>query len=139
MVLNTGPLDWESSDLTTRPLLHKLAHPSAHRLKTLLKDSELYNTEIGHFLDELSNTCDACLHTKKTPAHPVVSLSLATEFSEVVVLGLKERKKGKIWILHLTDAATRFTLSALIYNKHPSTIIDKIMTLWIGSGFGAMA
>ena len=23
MVLNTGPLDWESSTLTTRPLLHK--------------------------------------------------------------------------------------------------------------------
>ena len=34
--------------------LHKQsAHPSAHKLKTLLKDAELYDTEIGHFLDEL--------------------------------------------------------------------------------------
>ena len=117
--------------------LHKqLAHPSSHRLKTLLKDAELYDTEVGQFLDELSNTCDVCLRTKKTPARPVVSLPLATEFNEVVVLDLKEWNKGKIWILHLIDAATRFTLSGLIYNKHPSTIIDKIMTLWIGSGFG---
>ena len=47
--------------------LHKQsAHPSAHKLKTLLKDAELYDTEIGHFLDELSNTCDVCLRTKKT-------------------------------------------------------------------------
>ena len=113
-------------------LHNQLAHPSAHRLKILLKDAELYYTEIEHFLDELSNTCDMCLCTKKTPERQVVSLPLATEFNEVVVLDLKEWKKGNIWILYLTDAATRFSLSALIYNEHPSTIIDKIMTLWIG-------
>ena len=70
-----------------------------------------------------------CLHTKKTPACPVVSLTLATEFNEVAVLDLKEWKKGKMRILHLIiDAATRFTLSALIYNKHSSTILTK---LWL--------
>lgn len=74
-------------------------------------------------------------HEKKTTTCLVVLLWLATEFNEAVRLELKEWEKGKIWILYLIDAATRFALPPWIYNKHPSTIVDKIITLWIGSGF----
>ena len=30
VVLNTGPLDWQSSTLTTRPLLHKVSSAVIH-------------------------------------------------------------------------------------------------------------
>ena len=30
----------------------------------------------------------------------------------------------------------RFTLAAVIYDKRPVTIVDKVMKLWIASGFG---
>ena len=77
------------------------------------------------------------LKFKRTPSPPVVSLPLATNFNEVVVMDFKEWVKGQIWLLHFIDAATRFSLCAVIYNKHPATAIDKVMLLWIGSGFGA--
>ena len=34
-----------------------------------------------------------CLYTKKTSAHPVVSLPLDTEFTAVVALDLKDEKR----------------------------------------------
>ena len=34
-----------------------------------------------------------CLYTKKTSAHPVVLLPLATEFTAVVALDLKDEKR----------------------------------------------
>lgn len=102
----------------------------------MLNDADLYDNEIRNFTEGLSETCDVFLRTKETSARPEVSLPLATEFNEVVVLDLKVWKKVKIGILHLIDEAARFTLSASIYNnKHPSTIIDEIMALKIGSGF----
>ena len=52
-------------------------------------------------------------------------------------MDLKEWVKGKIRVLHLLDAATHFSLSAVICNKHLATVTDKVMLLWIGSGFGA--
>ena len=77
-----------------------------------------------------------CVCAQRRHLH-VQSSRFATELNVVAVLDLKECKKGKIWNFHLLDAATKFTLSALIYKFLfiPSTIIDKIMTLWIVSGF----
>ena len=50
-------------------------------------------------------------------------------------MDLKEWGQGK-WILCLIDAATRFKMSPVINNKKPSTVIEKVMFMWIGSGFG---
>ena len=41
------------------------------------------------------------------------------------------------WILNLVDAATHFTLSTIIHNKKPSTIIRKVLLLWVRSEFGS--
>lgn len=42
------------------------------------------------------------------------------------------------WILHLVDIWSRFTVSVFINRKKPSEAINKIMTHWIGAGFGVM-
>ena len=116
--------------------LHKqFAHPSSNRLKCLLKDAGVLTKDRSKMIDELSANCTICAKFKKTPARPVVSLPLATNFNECVVMDLKEWVKGT-WILHLVDAATRFTLSTIIHNKKPSTIVEKVLLLWVGSGFG---
>ena len=120
--------------------IHKqFAHPTKDRLKTLLSDAGVYDEQCDAILDWLSKNCETCLKFRKTPARPVVGLPLATEFNGVVVMDLKEKVKGKVWYLHLIDAATRFSVSNVIYNKKPATVIDKIMTSWIGAGFGAPA
>ncbi|CAC5414015.1 unnamed protein product [Mytilus coruscus] len=67
--------------------LHKqFAHPSAKRLKNLLKDVGGYTKEHLDCVDEITEGCDVCKKYKKTPARPVVSLPLATEFNEVVAV-----------------------------------------------------
>ncbi|CAG2191491.1 unnamed protein product [Mytilus edulis] len=116
--------------------LHKqFAHPSAKRLKTLLKDAGGYTKEHLDCVDEITEGCDVCKKYKKTPARPVVSLPLATEFNEVVAVDLKEWKPNT-YFLHLIDIATRFSLATVIKRKTPDVIADKIMSLWIGSGMG---
>ncbi|CAG2236725.1 unnamed protein product [Mytilus edulis] len=86
-------------------------------------------------VDEITEGCDVCKKYKKTPARPVVSLPLATEFNEVVAVDLKEWKPNT-YFLHLIDIATRFSLATVIKRKTPDVIADKVMSLWIGSGMG---
>ena len=87
--------------------LHKqFAHPSSKRLKTLLEDAGVHHSDCQKVLDKLEETRDICLKFTRTPGRPIVSLPLVTNFSEVVVMDLKEWVKGKIWFLHLLDAAT---------------------------------
>ena len=116
--------------------LHKqFAHPSSARLITLLKDAGSYTEECTKIVEEITQNCDTCKKYKKTPARPVTCIPLASEFNEVVAMDLKEWKHG-VYFLHLIDLATRFSLAAVIYKKTPSTIIDNVMKLWIGSGMG---
>ena len=73
-----------------------------------------------------------------TPARPTVSLPLATKFNKAVAMDLKIRSKG-VNILYLIDIFTKFTTARIIKDKKPSTIIDNVMQMWIGNGFGAPA
>ena len=116
--------------------LHKqFAHTSSSRLLSLLKDAVLFDEDVKVIVEEISRGCNVCKRYQKMPARPVVSLPLATKFNEVVAMDLKEWKKD-LYFLHLIDVATRFSLAAVI-QKTPSVIIDKVVTLWVGEGFGA--
>ena len=67
-----------------------------------------------------------------------MSLPLARDFNDVVAMDLKMWDKDKdIYLLHFVDMATQFSISKVIYSKDKTTIIDKIMTHWIGTGLGA--
>ncbi|KAG1651276.1 hypothetical protein GQR58_027299 [Nymphon striatum] len=75
--------------------LHKqFARPSAKRLKTLLKDAGGYTEEHLNCVDHVTEGCDVCKRYKKTPARPVVLLSLATEYNEVVAIDLIRDNKS---------------------------------------------
>ncbi|CAG2235876.1 unnamed protein product [Mytilus edulis] len=116
--------------------LHKqFAHPSAKRLKTLLKDAGGYTKEHFESVDKIIEGCDVCKKYKKTPVQPVVSLPLAAEFNEVVAVDLKEWKPIT-YFLHLIEIATRFSFATVIKRKIPDVIADKIMYLWIEIGMG---
>lgn len=45
-----------------KKLKKQLAHPSARRLKSFLKDEDIYDNEIENFIEELSATCDVFVH-----------------------------------------------------------------------------
>ena len=107
--------------------LHRqFAHPSAKNLKALLKNAEHLNDEISQIVDNISAECETCKRYKKTPPTPVVSLSLATRFNEVITMDLK--KFADVYFLHLIDLFTRFCKSKVITRKIPSLIIDSVIT-----------
>ena len=58
--------------------------------------------------------CEFCLKFKKPFSRPAVSFLVPDRFNEYVSMDLKEVEKGKVWILHLIDAATRYTAACLI-------------------------
>ena len=122
-------------DDVIRKLHKQFAHPSARRLKALLRDAGGYTEGHMKCVDKVTENCDVCRRYKKTPARPAVSLPLASEFNEVVAVDLKEWKPN-VYFLHMIDVATRFSLAAVIYRKTPEVVADKIMTLWMGNGFG---
>ena len=63
-------------------------------------------------------------------------LPMASKFNEVVAMDLK--KWDNCWISHLIDMWSRLTVSVPIIQKKPSVVIERIMTNWIGAGFGVM-
>ena len=46
-------------------------------------------------------------------------------------MDLKEVEKGKLWILHLVDNATRYTAATLITSKKKEVIVKKIFQIWL--------
>ena len=71
----------------------------------------------------------------KTPPKPVVSMPMAKEFNEKVATDLKQW--NGLWILHMTDMWSRYTVSVFIERKKTTEVIDAVMTNWIGI-FGVM-
>ena len=117
-------------------LPRQFAHPPVKRLRTLMKDAGVWNDEYESDLDAIHQRCDICKLYAKTPDRPAVAMPMATQFNEKVCLDLK--KWGNKWILHMIDMFSRFTVSVFISRKFPSEVINKIMTCWIGAGFGVM-
>ena len=126
-----------SSKLKKIEKLHKqFGHPTSQRLRALMKDAGVLDSELIELVEDVTKGCEVCKVYKKTPSRPVVSLPLATEFNEVVAMDLKFWRPG-VYFLHLIDMATRFSLATVIRSKEPEVILNKVMIMWIGSGLGA--
>ena len=117
--------------------IHKqFGHPTLLKMKALLKDAQMWEEEYQVVLDKLYASCEICLKFSKTPSKPVVSLSLAKSFNDVVAMDLKEWRKGT-YILYLIDMFSRFTVARWIRNKSPPVIIENMMVMWMGAGLGS--
>ena len=117
--------------------LHRqFTHPPEKKLIALLKDARVWHDDYRVQLSEIYDKCELCKVYKKTPSRPAVALPMATRFNQKVCMDLK--KWGDKWILHLIDMFSRLSISTFISRKRPSDDIDKIMTCWVGAGFGVM-
>ena len=47
------------------------------------------------------------------------------------MLDLKELEKGKRWILHIVDEATRYTAASIVDTKRSDVIVKNVMKIWI--------
>ena len=127
----------EKKEKKFKKLHHQFGHPSIKRLKQLLTDAEIDDSESHSLVEEITNGCDTCAKFKRTPSRPIVSMNMAKEMNDIVALDLKEYKKNDIYFLHMIDLATRFSRTCIIRSKDPKVIVEGIITTWIGSGLGA--
>jgi len=135
---NSMEKTYTEKELILNKLHKQFAHPSQERLKALMVDANIWDTDYQKIAKQLYKSCEIFQKFHKTPARPVVSLPLATHFNEAVAMDLKIWSKG-VNILYLIDMFTKFTTARIIKDKKPSTIIDNVVQMWIGNGFGTPA
>ena len=117
--------------------LHRqLCHAAKDRLVRLLKDSGCEDKGFLKIVVDCCENFEFCLKFKKPFSRPVVGFPVSDKFNEYVSMDLKEIKKGKLWILHLIDAATRYTAACLINRKKKELVVCRIFQIWVAY-FGA--
>ena len=102
----------------------------------LLKDAEVWKNEFHPMLENIYKGCELCQLYAPTSPRPIVSLPLARNFNDRVAMDLKHWRTG-LWILHIIDMFSRFTVSAFINRKLPTNVIHVLMKDWIAY-FGVM-
>ena len=112
--------------------LHRqFSHASKEKLMKLLRDGGCGNTEFLNCIKKVCDECEICQKFRKAPLRPVVGLPIAYDFNEVVCMDLKEIEHTKLWILHLLDAATRYSGASLVRSKRAEVIINSVFQNWI--------
>ena len=117
--------------------LHRqFAHASKERLLRLLKNGGCNDNEFMQAIVNCCDNCQFCQKYKNPKPKPIVGLPKADRFNQHVSMDLKEVKKGKIWILHIVDSATRYTQATIINTKKKEVVVDRVARIWL-SYFGA--
>ena len=114
-----------------KKLHRQFAHASKEKLVKLLRDGGCKDKEFMKMVETCCETCSFCQKFKLSKPRPIVGLPKADKFNQVVSMDLKEVEKGKLWILHLVDNATRYTAATLISSKKKEVIVRKIFQIWL--------
>ena len=103
-------------------------------ITTLIKQSGNWVEGMAPIIQKIEENCRTCKIYAKTPAKPVVALSRARKFNEVLSLDLKFWEE-KI-ILYMIDQWSRLTVGIFIKSKNTSDVLDAIWMHWIAAGYG---
>ena len=112
-------------------LHQQFSHVWFNRLQT--KNSWIDDKEVHEMLEWVIDVCEIYLKYKKAPSKPVVGLSVAWAFNEIVAVDLKEwtRSHSKTWFLHLIYHAIRYSASPVKKPKKKKIIVENIFKIWI--------
>ena len=125
-------IDQNDSKKTALHLHRYYAHSSSHKLKKFIDTLDLINKKgIIDELQHLDKSCDFCLKYKsKEKPHRKVAIPQGSVFNELVAMDLKMLTCG-LWILHIIDTVTRFSIATPVNNKTADEILTKVFMKWI--------
>ena len=132
ITLVTKTIDINSKMKIPKKVHSQFSHPPPEKLIKLVCNAGI-NEDLKDAISEASERCEICTVYRKPGFNPVVSVSLAEEFDEVVAMDLKIFESN---ILHLVDHVTRFSAVAVVKSKDRNEIIKHLFRTWI-SIFGA--
>jgi len=124
-------LSKEEKEIKAKKIHRQFAHASKERLVRLLKNGGCKDKEFIQIIERVCDNCGFCIMYRRPKLRPIVALPKADRFNQVVAMDLKEVEKGKVWILHLVDTATRYTSACLINTKRKEVVVTKLFQIWL--------
>ena len=110
--------------------LHRqFAHPTADRLKNLLKNAGKSDPKLFESIAKITEACQTCQRYRKPRPRPVVAMPMAVSFNETVSADLKVWKG--VYFFVMVDMSSRYCQAAVIKNKQPQTVIGAFFRHWI--------
>ena len=134
IAVDVDKMSYQEKEKMVTKLHNQSGHPSYDKLCKFLTNAGVKDGQFFDILQEFSAKCDVCLKYKRKNPRPVVGLSLAKEFNDVIAMNLKPL--NNIHILHLIDLSTRYSSAVVIRSKHKDVIVKNILQHWIAL-FGA--
>ena len=64
-------------------------------------------------IENVVQSCDTCIRFARGPPRPVVGLSKAKDFNEIISLDLHEINSG-LYYFHMIDEFTRYSIAVII-------------------------
>ena len=100
-------------------------------LVKLLKDSGCDDKEFLKMIVDCCDNCKFCSKFMKPFSRPIDGFPVPDSFKEYVSMDLKEIEKEKLQILHLIDAATRYTTACFIRRKKKDLVVCDMFQIWV--------
>ena len=108
---------------------NQFGSPSYDKLCKFLTNAGVKDGQFFDILQDFSAKCNVCLKYKRKNPRPVIGLSLAKEFNDVIAVDLKPLNNTHI--LHLIDLSTRYSNALVIRSKDKDVIVKNILQHWI--------
>ena len=95
-----------------KKLHSQFSHPPPEKLIKLVANAGINDEDLKDAISKVFEKCETCQVYCKPGFKPVVSVSIAEEFNEIVAMDLKIFESSII--LHLIDQVTRFSAPAVV-------------------------
>ena len=125
-------VDVNDARKTAQHLHRYFAHGSAKKIGEWVKSSGVENSkEIIQELEQYEAKCEFCIkHKTREAPKRKVAIPSGNVFNEVIAMDLKKLSCG-VWIIHIIDTVTRFTVAASLTTKTGKEIVQMIFKHWI--------
>ena len=137
---NLDQRNFKKKQAIATKLHRQFGHPLENKkLRDLCLEAGINDQELFKQIDNVTRSCDTYDRYKKARSPPVVSMPLANDFNDVLVMDLKfvTVNNRKYTILHLIDAFARFSAASIVSSKHKEVIAATIMEQWVAT-FGTL-
>ena len=125
IAIDVDKISYQEKEKMATKLHNQVGHPSYDKLCKFLTNAGVKDGQFFDILQDFSADCDVCLKYKRKNQRPVVGLSLAKEFNDVIAMDSKPL--NNIHILHLIDLSTRYSNAVVIRSKHKDVIVENIL------------
>ena len=123
--------DLNKKEKKAQELHRQFAQVLKKKLLKLVEESKGFkDKEYFKCIQECSDNCQVCRKYQRSFQNPVVSMPVASQFNEVVCMDLKRHMHNRIWVLHLSDSAVRYSATYLVRTENKDEIIKQIYRIW---------